>query len=72
MPSLPTNVRPVRVALRGSVSAADACLLVRGDERPFALPGAWAGGGALVGSEPVAVAARATRIPSSCSTASRT
>ena len=56
MPSLPTNVRPFRVALRGSVSAADACLLVRGDERPFALPGAWAGGGALVGSEPVAVA----------------
>ena len=52
MPSLPTNVRPFRVALRGSVSAADACLLVRGDERPFALPGAWAGGGALVGSEP--------------------
>ena len=57
MPILPTRVRPVRVALSGSVSAADACLLVRGDERPFALAGAWAGGGALVGSEPVAVAA---------------
>ena len=53
----PTPARPVRVALSGSVSPADACLLVRGDERPFALAGAWAGGDALVGSEPVAVAA---------------
>jgi para-aminobenzoate synthetase / 4-amino-4-deoxychorismate lyase len=52
-----TPARPVRVALSGSVSPADACLLVRGDERPFALAGAWAGGDALVGSEPVAVAA---------------
>ena len=57
MPILPTSVRPVRVALHGTVSAADACLLVRGDERAFALAGAWAGGGALVGSEPLATAA---------------
>ncbi len=57
MPVLPTSVRPVRVALPGTVSAADACLLVRGDEHAFALAGAWAGGGALVGSEPLATAA---------------
>jgi para-aminobenzoate synthetase / 4-amino-4-deoxychorismate lyase len=31
-------------------------LLVRGDVRPFTLSGAWAGGGALVGSEPLAIA----------------
>jgi para-aminobenzoate synthetase / 4-amino-4-deoxychorismate lyase len=42
--------------LPGSVSAAEAGLLVRGDERPFALSGDWAGGAALVGSEPVTVA----------------
>ena len=28
--------------------------MLRGDDRPFALIGAWAGGGALLGSEPVA------------------
>ena len=33
-----------------------AALLVRGDRHPFALTGAWAGGGALIGSEPVRVA----------------
>ncbi len=33
-----------------------ASLLVRGDVRPFTLTGAWAGGGALVGSEPLHVA----------------
>ena len=33
-----------------------ASLLVRGDVRPFTLTGAWAGGGALVGSEPLVVA----------------
>jgi len=32
--------------------------LARGDSRPFALVGRWAGGGALVGSEPVRVAGR--------------
>ena len=30
---------------------------MRGDDRPFALIGDWAGGGALVGSAPVRVAA---------------
>ena len=48
--------RPVRLALAGAVSAADACLLVRGDDRPFALTGTWAEGAALVGSEPLTVA----------------
>jgi para-aminobenzoate synthetase/4-amino-4-deoxychorismate lyase len=47
----------VRVALDGRAEPTDACLLVRGDERPFALSGAWAGGGALAGSDPVHVAA---------------
>ncbi len=32
-------------------------LIVRDDDRPFALIGRWAGGGALIGSEPVRVAA---------------
>ncbi|HEY1275408.1 MAG TPA: aminodeoxychorismate synthase component I [Thermoleophilaceae bacterium] len=38
------------------MSAAAACLLVRGDRDPFALVGDWAGGGAIVGSEPVRTA----------------
>ncbi len=50
-------VRAVRVPLVGSVSATDACLLFRDDPHPFALSGAWAGGGVLAGSEPVEVAA---------------
>jgi anthranilate/para-aminobenzoate synthase component I len=32
-----------------------AALVLRGEDRPFALIGAWAGGGALLGSEPVRV-----------------
>ncbi|HLM10317.1 MAG TPA: aminodeoxychorismate synthase component I [Thermoleophilaceae bacterium] len=52
---LPDRARLVAVALDGDVSATDGSLLVRGDGRPFALAGVWAGGGALVGSEPVAV-----------------
>jgi branched-subunit amino acid aminotransferase/4-amino-4-deoxychorismate lyase len=49
------SARPVRIALEGAVSAAEASLLLRGDRHPFALTGAWAGGGALVGSDPVRV-----------------
>ena len=49
-------VRAVRIPLEGSVSATDACLLLRDDAHPFALSGGWAGGGALAGSEPVEVA----------------
>src|SRR3954454_4866867 len=47
----------VRTPLDLRAAPADAALLVRGDERPFALCGAWAGGGAIAGSEPVRVAA---------------
>jgi para-aminobenzoate synthetase / 4-amino-4-deoxychorismate lyase len=54
--TLPRRARLVRVPLEGGPAAADAALLVRGDAHPFALVGAWAGGGALVGSEPVEVA----------------
>jgi para-aminobenzoate synthetase / 4-amino-4-deoxychorismate lyase len=39
--------------LDGAVSAADAALLVAGDERPFALVGEWAGSRAVVGSCPL-------------------
>src|SRR3954453_9242749 len=46
----------VRTPLDLRAAPADAALLVRGDERPFALCGAWAGGGAIAGSEPVRVA----------------
>ena len=54
--SVPARARLVRIELEGSASAAEGALLVRGDARPFALAGDWAGGGAIVGSEPVAVA----------------
>ncbi|MDX6732217.1 MAG: para-aminobenzoate synthetase / 4-amino-4-deoxychorismate lyase [Baekduia sp.] len=52
----PTASRAVRIPLDGTVTAAQAGLLVRGDERPFAFTGRWAGAAALVGSEPVRVA----------------
>jgi len=52
-PPVPGSARLTRTPLAGAVSPAEAGLLVRGDERPFALTGAWAGGGALVGSEPL-------------------
>ena len=51
------TVRALRVPLDGTVGAGHAALLVRDDRDPFALVGRWAGGGALVGSEPVRVAA---------------
>jgi para-aminobenzoate synthetase/4-amino-4-deoxychorismate lyase len=54
--SLPRRARLVRVPLEGGPEAADGALLVRNDQRPFALVGDWAGGGALVGSEPLVVA----------------
>ena len=59
----PANrVRRVRVTvlrerLDADVPPAAAALILRGEERPFALIGAWAGGGAVLGSEPVRVAA---------------
>src|ERR671910_746826 len=54
--SVPARTRLVRIELEGNASAAEGALLVRGDAHPFALAGDWAGGGAIVGSEPVAIA----------------
>ena len=54
--NVPAHARLVRVPLEGGPEAAEGALLVRDDSRPFALVGAWAGGGALVGSEPLVVA----------------
>ena len=53
---VPDTARLVRIALDGALSAAEGALLVRGDAHPFALAGDWAGGGALIGSEPLLVA----------------
>ena len=54
---VPESARLMRIELEGELSAAEGTLLVRGDDRPFSLAGDWAGGGALVGSEPLVVAA---------------
>ena len=54
--TVPDRARLVRVELAGELSGPEGCLLVRGDEHPFALAGDWAGGGALIGSEPLVVA----------------
>ena len=54
---IPDTARLVRIELDGTLTAAEGALLVRGDAHPFALAGDWAGGGALVGSEPIVVAA---------------
>ena len=69
--AVPERARLVRIELEGELSAAEGCLLVRGDERPFALAGDWAGGGAIVGSEPLRGGRRRTRTRSSCSIGSR-
>jgi para-aminobenzoate synthetase / 4-amino-4-deoxychorismate lyase len=53
---LPRRARLLAVPLEGTMPAHRASLLVRGDKRPFTLTGAWAGGAALVGSEPLVVA----------------
>ena len=45
-----------RVLLDWTLTPEQAALIVRSDERPFALIGRWAGGGAVIGSEPVRVA----------------
>ncbi|HYI20975.1 MAG TPA: aminodeoxychorismate synthase component I, partial [Solirubrobacteraceae bacterium] len=47
----------LREPLEVQAGPATAALILRGEERPFALIGAWAGGGALLGSRPVQVAA---------------
>ena len=50
----------LREALEGSVAPGHEALLVRGDPHAFALVGRWAGGGALVGSQPIRRAAPET------------
>ncbi len=47
----------LREPLDADVAPARAAPILRGDERPFALLGAWAGGGAILGSKPVRAAA---------------
>ncbi|MEA2311274.1 MAG: para-aminobenzoate synthetase / 4-amino-4-deoxychorismate lyase, partial [Solirubrobacteraceae bacterium] len=46
-----------RERLDCSLTALEALPALRGEERPFALLGAWGGGGAILGSRPVRVAA---------------
>jgi para-aminobenzoate synthetase/4-amino-4-deoxychorismate lyase len=48
---------PFRVPLASELSPEEALLWLRGDERPFALIGDWLGGAAILGSEPLRVAA---------------
>jgi para-aminobenzoate synthetase/4-amino-4-deoxychorismate lyase len=52
----PPGLKLARVPLRWTLAPERAALLVRQDTRPFALIGRWAGGGALIGSEPIRVA----------------
>src|SRR4051794_37170001 len=46
----------MRVPLESALGALDVLRSLRGDSHPFALVGSWAGGGAILGSEPVALA----------------
>jgi para-aminobenzoate synthetase/4-amino-4-deoxychorismate lyase len=52
-----TAVRLLRVPLQADCSPERALRALAGDRLPFALTGRWAGGGALVGSEPTRIAA---------------
>jgi para-aminobenzoate synthetase / 4-amino-4-deoxychorismate lyase len=52
------RARLLREPLDAAVPPARAALILRGEDRPFALIGAWAGGGAILGSGPVRVAGR--------------
>jgi anthranilate/para-aminobenzoate synthase component I len=54
--AIPAAAELVRVPLRGRAAADRVLLALAGESMPFALTGTWAGGGAIVGSEPVAVA----------------
>jgi para-aminobenzoate synthetase / 4-amino-4-deoxychorismate lyase len=55
---VPEHARLIREPLRSEWTAADAVQALRGERLPFALTGAWAGGGAIVASEPLAVVSR--------------
>jgi anthranilate/para-aminobenzoate synthase component I len=50
-------VRLVRAELDSELTPFEALRTLRDDERPFALVGQWAGGGAVLGSQPARVAA---------------
>ena len=50
-------MRTVRLPLSSTFAPEQALLALRGDVRPFALVGDWAGGGALVGSQPTRILA---------------
>ena len=52
----PEVARLVAEPLSLQWTAADATRALRGDDRPFALSGAWAGGAVIAGSEPMRVA----------------
>ena len=56
---VPDRARLVRVPLDGRWTPSHVLRCLRGDRYPFALVGSWAGGGAIVGSEPVALSAPA-------------
>jgi para-aminobenzoate synthetase / 4-amino-4-deoxychorismate lyase len=59
---VPANSIPaalLRVPLRSASSPRHLLRAMAQDEMPFALAGSWAGGGAILGSEPVAVASAA-------------
>ena len=55
-PSPSDAARLVREPLTARLAAHEALRALRGDDRPFALIGAWAGGGAVLGSDPLRVA----------------
>jgi para-aminobenzoate synthetase / 4-amino-4-deoxychorismate lyase len=52
----PAGLHVTRIPLGWTLAPEQAALLVRDEPRPFALIGQWAGGGALIGSNPIRVA----------------
>lgn len=56
-PDIPEAVGAMRAPLDSRLSPHDALLLIRGEPWPFALTGRWAGGGAILGCDPLAIAA---------------
>ncbi|HVN50196.1 MAG TPA: aminodeoxychorismate synthase component I [Acidimicrobiales bacterium] len=51
-----TSAHPMRRPVKSALTPAEVLRACRADVRPFCLTGEWAGGGALVGSDPVRVA----------------
>jgi para-aminobenzoate synthetase/4-amino-4-deoxychorismate lyase len=52
--SIPDLARMIRVPLTSTLTPIEALRTARGDDHVFALTGDWAGGGAILGSEPLA------------------